>query len=693
MIIFSSYLLNKYKNRKEEYSVITKVTAENKALYNVLFEKANKAMGFDDIVSLDTYFVALKRLADKNPIFTVLPLDEPLFEIDADARTIKVPDEFKKNGISVQGDEMSEIIYFSVDRYYDTTDLFDPEIHIAIQWEGAPNGKNPGVMGVSMETLRDITTYKHQNKMIFGWALNSHITQRPGTIKFAVRFYKIVSGKIVFNMSTLTQTANINPSLDYTINDNGEFDQKPFYNDRDILNTRLKDSEATEGLVDTPEAPYFLLNLPNNEEGDSAFTDDCWGTVEEKDKWAPDLSKAENKKYYLVDLKENRGEGIPNGYHFRTQASSNDAGKIGYVWHKSPLENGVNTTLTGEINYVLTDDENFSNQHPYYLKKEAEEGEGVPAFIPADITEDMFDTPIPAISIDGGYSKENLYEKYNECDVTEAGYYKVEAQNYNGLGYNKKDSNYIKIPGPGELKLSYDEDAKHLLLNDLGQASVTAQGTTGQKNDIICYSWDDDNDPSELLQEKEVKDETGSGTNNTFNLTTVPEESRLTYDNTVTVSVYARRNGVKTPTQEAKFRITDPAHKPNTSVTNSMVSKRKNKSAQLEIIVNASNIATDKIVYTWKKVINDEALGESENGNPNPNLNDDEIVELPTGNATGEIITNPNNPDFNPKTDISKIKIHCDVVDPVIYYCEIKNVVNNSEAVADPKYIHVSDYI
>ena len=60
--------------------------------------------------------------------------------------------------------------------------------------------------------------------MIFGWPLNSHITKNPGTVKFAVRFYKLQpdengNPEITFSMSTLTQSVTINPALDYTIKD------------------------------------------------------------------------------------------------------------------------------------------------------------------------------------------------------------------------------------------------------------------------------------------------------------------------------------------------------------------------------------------------------------------------------------------------------------------------------------------
>ena len=116
--------------------MITKVTKENKALYKALFEKVNEEFNWtsdaEAITSLDWYFAQLEEIANKNPIYRVLPLDEPTFDIDANTRQITIPEEFRKNGISVQGDQISEIIFFTIDRYVDTMDLYRDDINIVI---------------------------------------------------------------------------------------------------------------------------------------------------------------------------------------------------------------------------------------------------------------------------------------------------------------------------------------------------------------------------------------------------------------------------------------------------------------------------------------------------------------------------------------------------------------------------------
>lgn len=206
--------------------MITKVTKENKALYQALFEKVNQDLGFTDdenkITSLDEFFSQLEQISQTNMVYTVLPLDEPTFDINADTRAITVPDSFRKNGISVQGDQAAEVVYFTIDRYVDAMDLYRDDIKIVIQWETAAsvssaNKASKTEKGISVAYLKDITLFKAQGKMLFGWALNSSITKNAGSIKFSVRFYKINGQKeLDFSFSTLTATATINPGLNYT---------------------------------------------------------------------------------------------------------------------------------------------------------------------------------------------------------------------------------------------------------------------------------------------------------------------------------------------------------------------------------------------------------------------------------------------------------------------------------------------
>ena len=162
------------------------ITRDNPSVYGKLFEKANDVLanslivlnngrtvaeeaaerGFNpeenSITSIDGYFtyidilgeyeyilinampkdeseltdVIKAELEDFDPVFMCLPLDEPTFYINANTRKIEISKDF--TGQQVQGDEVAEIIWFSVDRYFDTTDLYNTNIYI--QWEVEKNG-------------------------------------------------------------------------------------------------------------------------------------------------------------------------------------------------------------------------------------------------------------------------------------------------------------------------------------------------------------------------------------------------------------------------------------------------------------------------------------------------------------------------------------------------------------------------
>ena len=93
-------------------------------LHHVLFLKSdrNPDNGFDrdlKITTVDEYFHWIADLGAINRKFTMLPLEEltdDVFIINANTRGINVPNNFKKNGIAVQGDHAAEVVYFKIDR-------------------------------------------------------------------------------------------------------------------------------------------------------------------------------------------------------------------------------------------------------------------------------------------------------------------------------------------------------------------------------------------------------------------------------------------------------------------------------------------------------------------------------------------------------------------------------------------------
>lgn len=306
--------------------MITYVNNLNAAKYSALFDRATvalKAKGdiVDDsaITSLEEYFAYIKNLSKLDKKYTILPVDEELFEIDANSRVITVPASFKKNGIGVQGDEIAEIIYFKIDRFFDATDLNNMEIYV--QWETAPDSRNVTDKGVSREWVRDIES--EPGKIIFGWPLSSAITGRSGPIKFSVRFYQWVDENktaLAYSFSTLTAQANINPALDFPIDVAGGVTVDDVNN---MIANRFVNSQITGGNVAQP--PVYLTNL-----------------------------------LVTADLEED-GE-----YDLLVQAYSPDAGLISYEWTKIKGETLPNK-ITGTTTFALTKDTERDPHKVYYI--------------------------------------------------------------------------------------------------------------------------------------------------------------------------------------------------------------------------------------------------------------------------------------------------------------------------------------
>ena len=136
------------------------------------------------ITTLEEYFSWIRNLGNISKKYTVLPLDEDHFEINANTRAINIPASFKKNGVAVQGDDLAEVLYFKIDRYFDYMDLNNCDIYI--QWETPKAADGTTIKSASPAYIRDIES--EPGKLIFGWALSDAITANSGTLKFSLRF-------------------------------------------------------------------------------------------------------------------------------------------------------------------------------------------------------------------------------------------------------------------------------------------------------------------------------------------------------------------------------------------------------------------------------------------------------------------------------------------------------------------------
>lgn len=161
---------------------------------------------FTDIAD---YYSHMKDFMDiGKPIYLLLPLDEGHFTIDANTRSITVPPEFNACG-GVTNDNLCEIATFTIDRYYDYTDLANPSIQVAVQWKNAA-----GHEGVTAINLIDLDTFFDLGKIRFGWPISKEVTEKEGAVTFAVKFYMVDgNGNPSLILNTLPATINIKKGL------------------------------------------------------------------------------------------------------------------------------------------------------------------------------------------------------------------------------------------------------------------------------------------------------------------------------------------------------------------------------------------------------------------------------------------------------------------------------------------------
>ena len=131
------------------------------------------------------YLDLLYRVQDPNRQDKIiqLPKDEPIYNIDLNARKIDAP-----KFLSVEYDHNSETIYFSVDRFFDNVDLSTMFCVIQYQNANPDKYKNGFIYAVP---YFDIITQAENNKMLFQWAIEGPATAYSGIVTFSIKFYKI----------------------------------------------------------------------------------------------------------------------------------------------------------------------------------------------------------------------------------------------------------------------------------------------------------------------------------------------------------------------------------------------------------------------------------------------------------------------------------------------------------------------
>lgn len=203
--------------------MITYVKSQEAKLFN---DAANELGIARDQLTVDEYLRRIGELYSISPRFVRLPLyedgheDEEIFEIDANARTITVPASFAKNGVGIVSDELAEILWFKINRYFDikdfglaiaganSTNLKDDKLHILIEWE-APDGTKSASWAYAIDNETD------PDYIYFGWALTGeHLTAKAGQIKFAIRILQYNADGLAYSFATQVANVAIKPTLE-----------------------------------------------------------------------------------------------------------------------------------------------------------------------------------------------------------------------------------------------------------------------------------------------------------------------------------------------------------------------------------------------------------------------------------------------------------------------------------------------
>lgn len=586
--------------------------------------------------------------ANKNHIFKMLPLDEPTFDINANSREIVVPDVFRKNGVGVQGDQLAETLFFTIDRYFDTVDLYDDSIKGIIQWETALKGKQFET-GYSPIAFKDVTVVK--GKMTFGWFLNNIITSNPGTVKFSVRFFSTVENtdennrtslKLNFSLSTKTQTITINPAISYDINIENGLPEVNRYDDLALVARRFKDSVYV-GEADSAEEPIFGEKAVY---GGIFFEDEnikpLSGPIDVFDNSGNIINKA-----YIFDLVDG------NNLTLLTDAYCEDSGKISYQWYTNLDGKGFERQDTPALNkYIPTDDTTVVEFKKYFIKTDVN---GAPGF-----------ELVKNLEPGEAFPNEDLqyYEEFNGFEIKFTGEnkvtgdYKVQVKNRHGVASAYKESNIVRIPGPAELTVEVPEYEGNFLED--GKITLKAIGTTSQEKDIVHYTWVDTSN-EEVLQTSSKNNLGFDGDGITLNIgdswtsDVVSEEEMPVFDKIIKVSIQAERNGEKTELQSNQIRVTAPPYPAEVTISKDQYIANENDDVEIYVEASVKNDGnSDGFEYQWFKLVYD-----SETNNPENDI----LIE-----------------GANDSIYVVQGKKGFEDAEQGVYYCKVTNVLNKGKS-------------
>lgn len=541
------------------------------------------------IYDLDTYFGRLKLLSEIDYSFLKLPLDEPTFDIVDDAtngrRVIQVPKDFSSNGISVQGDETAEILFFSIDRYYDSTDLWTADMHYVIQWETA-NKK-----GVTKAFLnKDSRPFIDKDgKLFFGWPISSEITDEAGDVRFSVRIYKFSDTvdeetgkpKLAFGLNTQAAKVTVNASLAFEFEDEEHFvGAETISKTSDLVGRIINSTVLSESEQEAAPTPTIISNILTDEDLETSISSktiskdiyilatDIFDEEEDYYNAEHELVSGLNENIYRTGIYYIKRTANQVFYEFDAEdvidkiqqiQATVPSGIITYTAHSqaAPEIDGIGGSyefVTGnDIVYIPVTSETKQTNHKYYAFDEATHKYSVAYPVTVDGEEwDILDRNMAVAGTPCKYF-ERISPKLVISDASPVGCYWITANNNESKkALSSTDSYRIWIPGPVDLEddnvtqsLNINENGQARILIDNTNKATLAIETLAESNNIVKYNWSGDltdNVDSQIL--------------------TYTDEELPLVDESYEVDCYTSRNKKDSTVKiKRKFRVTAPAQK------------------------------------------------------------------------------------------------------------------------------------
>lgn len=361
--------------------MITKETSSNKSEYQKLYEKVSQVLNSEyvtaedkkilgetlkltdgkvSVTSIDEYFSVLEILAKVvktvvsnnkgydaklyNDKLFIIPFGENDFVIDANSRKIGIPQEFARNGVGVEGDHFVESLYFTIDRYFDTTDFAQSNIKAIVEWINAKGEKCYSPAWTKILSDDD-------EKLIIGWVLTDRATEKAGIIKFSIRLYSLdEEGKLESSFATLVTNVLINPSMNFDLEAAGKDKIEPEFvssgKAHEAVFKRLRSSPAANKTANDVDLPEYIIRYAKMLNGKIANA----GSF--------DVDDADAGNIYYVWAKSNSGtiryEWTTTGAAYSEGATNSYAYVPVSFWDEG-MEYYTKTQVSGEDKYVLAE--------------------------------------------------------------------------------------------------------------------------------------------------------------------------------------------------------------------------------------------------------------------------------------------------------------------------------------------------